>query len=455
MNKKGLFITLAVAVVIAAIAYIAGSVNKDNDQVAANQTQGEVNDNVDFGYLGYVYQKDTVTSLTTDVVLPQAANYDSQFYIVFPDAGGEQQINYSASSDSSKIYSTSATIVDNMIEISQYNSEDTFANPSIAFITPENEQVDCAGTQCLWEIPDATKGEIVSPNYQYVTTVSYQEPTEQNPDVPVAPTFKSLEVSNHDDQVLYSYKAEDYSDLGGIFPIAFSPDSNNLLLQARYAQPQDIFLPQTYYLQKLGGDKTKLISFNTDAIPSDGNYTQNEVQFVGFMNSHAIYGSDIKQRNVDNVPQDRVNSLVTFDIDNSSFKDTGITYRELIDFDTDNAVAYYFDANGHYSSYNFITQEATNLTPDFTFPEYANPAVSSNYRLVKYEVNSERVTQDVRGTFNVNGAQNKEQVTDTYVYDVASQSQKKILTSAHNETGDAIGDKFYTFVGFMQRSKLF
>lgn len=38
MNKKGLYITLAVAVVIAAAAYIAGSVNKNNDEVAARET---------------------------------------------------------------------------------------------------------------------------------------------------------------------------------------------------------------------------------------------------------------------------------------------------------------------------------------------------------------------------------------------------------------------------------
>jgi hypothetical protein len=38
MNKKGLYITLAVAVVIAAVAYIAGSVNKNNDEVSAKKT---------------------------------------------------------------------------------------------------------------------------------------------------------------------------------------------------------------------------------------------------------------------------------------------------------------------------------------------------------------------------------------------------------------------------------
>ncbi|MFA5030021.1 MAG: hypothetical protein WC495_00320 [Patescibacteria group bacterium] len=38
MNKKGLYITLAVAVVIAAAAYIAGSVNKNNDEVSAENS---------------------------------------------------------------------------------------------------------------------------------------------------------------------------------------------------------------------------------------------------------------------------------------------------------------------------------------------------------------------------------------------------------------------------------
>ncbi|MFA5030020.1 MAG: hypothetical protein WC495_00315 [Patescibacteria group bacterium] len=455
MNKKGLYITLAVAVVIAAAAYIAGSVNKNNDEVAADQNLTQVGDNVDFGYLGYVYQKSTVSSLTTDVILPQAASYTSEFYVTFPGLQSEKKFYTSPSNSTSyPVYAESAMIINNdLIEISLFHNELNLSNPTELLFTSDGESVSCAGTECLWSMPDVADGNVMSPDRNYVTTVSYQEPSEKNPDIPVAPTFKSLDIINRDNNILFSYKAGDFSDLGGIFPVEFSPDSSTLLLRASYVQPQEMFTPQMYFLQKLGGEKKKLISFNTSPTLSEGNYDADEVDFVGFLNSHTIFGSDIKEKNVNNVPQDRTYSFVTYDIDSDLLVNTGITYRELLGFDYENAVVYYFDKQGHYFSYNFVSQQAIDLTPNFTFPEYANPNLSPDYNFIKYEVMSERETQNVRGTLDINGAQNKESITEMYVYDVKHHSQKKILTSIHNKSGDAIGDEFYTFVGFIKSNK--
>jgi hypothetical protein len=451
MNKKGLYITLVVAVVIAAAAYIAGSVNKNNDEVAADQNLTQVGDNVDFGYLGYVYQKSTASSLTTDVVLPQAASHTSEFYVTFPGLQSDKKIYSSPLNSSSYPVSTeSAMIIDNdLIEISLSQNDPNLSNHTEKFFTQDGKEVSEPGSSS-WYSQNVANGDVVSPDLKYSTRVSYQEPSVENSDVPVVPTFKSLDIINRDNNILFSYKTENFSDLGGIFPVAFSPDSSMLLLRASYVRPQEMFTPQIYFLQKLGGEKKKLISFNANPTPSNGNYNTDEVDFVGFVNSHTIFGSDIKEKNVNNVPQDRTYSFVTFDIDSDSLVDTGVTYRELLGFDYENAVVYYFDEQGHYSSYNFVSLQAIDLIPNFTFPEYANPNLSLDYNFIKYDVTSERETQHVRGTLNINGVQNKESVTETYVYDVKHQSQKKILTSIHNKSGDAIGDEFYTFVGFIK-----
>lgn len=74
MNKKALLLTLLVAVLIAAIAYIAGSVNKDNDKVAAENTN-TTSVEVTYSELALIGSDITMEIPNTFSTCPQASEF--------------------------------------------------------------------------------------------------------------------------------------------------------------------------------------------------------------------------------------------------------------------------------------------------------------------------------------------------------------------------------------------